>query len=267
MDSFKEFEQKAWEKKAKLYEDNWGGVTRLPIERILEIAKSAPGQKLLDIGCGPGHLCYAADKSGAEVTGCDLSTQMIAIARANYPKITFKPEDAEKLSFLDSSFDIVTLNYLLLHVPDQKKVLLEALRVLKPNGLLIFTLWKEPSESKALKLIFDSIKKYADTSVIPPADDIFQFAQRERAERFLAASGLNNFAVETVETAWSASSAESFFNAVLSGTRMGGTIELQKEETREKIKTYIIQALKEFKTSSGYLIPMPSVITSARKSA
>lgn len=265
MNSFKEFEKNAWEKKASLYENNWGAVTRQAAGKILEITSIKPKDTLLDIGCGPGHFCNLADKLGARVIGCDLSLEMISIAKRNYPKITFIADDAEKLSFPDKTFDIVTLNYLLLHVPDQKKVLLEAIRVLKLGGVILFTLWKEPLESPALKLIFDSIKKYADTSVIPPADDIFQFARKKQAEEFLSLNGLTNFTTNSIETTWSFKATKDFFDSVLSGTRMGGTIELQNEEIRGKIREKIYEDLKQFKQDSGYLVPMPSVITSARK--
>ena len=260
MSSFKEFEQKAWERKANLYDDNWGAVTRQVSKRIIEIANLKPGRKLLDLGCGPGHLCNEAFEKGAEVIGADLSNNMIEIAKKNYPNISFQSQDAECLSFGDETFDVVTLNYLLLHVPDQKKVLLEVRRVLKKGGLLIFTLWKEPPESPALKLIFDGIKSYADTSLIPAADDIFQFSRKVTAEKFFETSGFSHFNTETSETAWKCPSTESFFNSVLSGTRMGGTIEIQSHETREKNREKIFVELEGFRVAAGFVVPMPSVI-------
>ena len=266
MNSFKEFEQNAWERKASLYEQGWGAVTSQATARIIEIAQIVPGTKLLDIGCGPGHFCNLANQKGAETTGCDLSKEMVQIAKNHYPAISFAAEDAENLTFLDSTFNVVTLNYLLLHVPNQKKVLLEAKRVLKNEGLLTFALWQEPSKSAALKLIFDSIKNFADTSVIPPADDLFQFARPETAKSFLAANGFIDFTATIVGTAWKTPSPESFFLSVLSGTRMGGTIELQEPEIREKIKSKIFGELEQFKTPTGYFIPMPSVIICGRKS-
>ena len=267
MNLFKEFEKNAWEKKASLYEENWGSVTGQTIETILKLAYVEQGAKVLDIGCGGGHFCNLAYQKGAEVTGCDLSYEMIRIAKSNYPKITFVIEDAEKLSFTDSAFDIITMNYLLLHVADQKKVLLEARRALKENGRIIFTLWREPTNSPALNLIFDSIKTFADTTVIPPADDIFKFARLDTAEAILKEIGFDDITAEFVNTSWRSPSKESFFTAVLSGTRMGGTIELQQLEIREKIKSKIFNDLEQFKDATGFSIPMPSIVVSAKKRA
>jgi len=265
MSSFKEFEQKAWEKKANLYEDSWGAVTGQAIDKILEIAGITQGISLLDIGCGPGHFCHKAQLKGAAVLGCDHANEMVKIAAKNFPTISFRSEDAEGLTFAAESFDVVTLNYLLLHVQDQKRVLLEAARVLKKGGILIFTLWSIPVNRTALKIIFDATKKYADMSLIPPAEDIFQFARSDDADRFLTTNGFTDFQVEIVNTAWQEPSTDRFFSSVLAGTRMGGIIDIQSADIREKIKAQISEDLTEFKTSTGYIVPMPSVITSARK--
>src|SRR5947208_9280613 len=64
---------------------------------------------------------------------------------------------------------------------------------------LIFTLWLPPSESPGLNLILGSINKYADTSVIPPADDIFQLVEKNMAKEFLATNGVSDYSSETFE--------------------------------------------------------------------
>lgn len=263
---FKTFEHAAWEQKAHRYQDTWGQLTAQPIETVLDIAQVKEGIKLFDDGCGPGHLCSAASRRGAYVVGGDASVAMIEIAQKNYPELEFVIQDAEALTLPLKSFDVVILNYLLLHVADQPKVLTEASKILKDNGCLVFTLWMPPAESPGLRLIFEAIKEYADTSVIPPAQDIFMFSNESYTKDFLLENGFTEIKASRFETYWDIPDKETFFSAVQAGTRMGGMIELQKESVKEKIKEKILGELDSFKEEGGYRVSTPSVIFSARKS-
>lgn len=265
MSDFKEFERDAWEKKAALYRETWGTASIQTIETVLDRANLSQGAKLLDCGCGPGDLCHAASERGATVIGCDYSTHMVKLAKSNYPNISFVHEDAENLTFADASFDAVTLNYLLLHVADQWKVLLEAKRVLRPQGQMVFALWMPPNASPGFSIIFQAIKKYADTSVIPPAQDLFLFANESYAKQYLTEVGFSNITTEQFPTYIEVKDADQFFSFIQSGTRIGGTIELQSSEIKEKIKNKISREIEQFKNNGSYILPIPSIIVSAIK--
>jgi ubiquinone/menaquinone biosynthesis C-methylase UbiE len=266
MNDFKEFERLAWEQKASRYEDTWGSVTQQVIPFVLERAHIQPGDTLFDCGCGPGHLCHAAALRGASVIGGDASHTMIQIASSNYPNLRFQYEDAEQLSFHDATFSVVMLNYLLLHVAHQRQALSETVRILKPGGRLIFTLWQPPQRSPGFALIFSAIQKFADTSVIPPAEDVFQFTDTVQIQTFLKDQGFVDSTIEQFDSSWHVAHAESFFQAIQAGTRMGGMIELQKPEVKEQIRTEILSGLEaQFRAANGFMIPTPSLVVHARK--
>lgn len=262
-ESFKEFERKAWESKAPRYQSTWGEVTRQPIATILDRAGAGPGCRLLDCGCGPGELVHAAALRGADALGADHSSVMVQIASANFPQCRFQQEDAERLSFAAGSFDAVVLNYLLLHVADQERTLLEAGRVLKSGGRLVCTVWLPPSQSPGLSLMFEAVKKYADTTVIPPAQDIFMFSDPLKAGGFLEQNGFTRVTFEEFPTCWLVANADTFFTAVQAGTRIGGMIDLQRPDVKERIRQEILTGVERFRTAGGYRILMPSGIISA----
>ncbi len=112
----------------------------------LAVAELQPGERVLDVGCGPGSLTIpAARKVGKEgkTTGIDASPEMIEVARRKAGKqnldIDFQVAPIEALPFGDGEFDVVLSSLMLHHLPDDVKAqgLAEIIRVLKPGGRLI----------------------------------------------------------------------------------------------------------------------------------
>ena len=61
---------------------------------VLELLKPQPGERILDVGCGTGHLMAKMAEAGAKSFGIDASPEMIAQARQNFPKLKFQLVDA-----------------------------------------------------------------------------------------------------------------------------------------------------------------------------
>ena len=107
--------------------------------RVSEIENT--GLKILDVGCGTGFFTILLAKQGHQVTGTDLTPDMIANARilAEEEQVNceFQVMDAEHLSFPDASFDMVISRNLTWTLPEAFQAYKEWSRVLKPGGLLL----------------------------------------------------------------------------------------------------------------------------------
>ena len=79
---------------------------------VVELLAPARGERILDLGCGTGHLTSLIAESGAEVVGIDSSEDMVRVASKNYPNIRFEVADARSLLF-DGEFDAVFSNAVL----------------------------------------------------------------------------------------------------------------------------------------------------------
>jgi SAM-dependent methyltransferase len=106
-------------------------------------AVSPVGGRVLDVGCGPGHLSIRlAREHGLEVTGLDLDPAMIERARANAERVeaddgdrpSFRVGDVASLPFPDGSFDLVVSTLSMHHWDDPSAGLAGIARVLRPGG-------------------------------------------------------------------------------------------------------------------------------------
>jgi len=103
---------------------------------FLEILGVAPGRRLLDVACGPGHLLAQAERRGLRTHGIDISPVAVAMARQRVPAATVSVANAQRLPFVEASFDYITCLGSLERVLDRDAALAEMARVLRPEGRL-----------------------------------------------------------------------------------------------------------------------------------
>lgn len=118
----------------------FGGRTRV-LERVLELAAVRPGDKVLDLGCGPAVLLEPLARAGCEVYGVDSSRQMLALAERRVPKARLALADLrdELPAEWGSGFRAITCTYAIHHITDAEKAeLLDRLAcLLGPGGAVL----------------------------------------------------------------------------------------------------------------------------------
>jgi ubiquinone/menaquinone biosynthesis C-methylase UbiE len=117
---------------------------------VQSLGLTMPSRRALDFGCGVGRITQALAPHFAEVCGVDIAPSMIDLARQwnRYAgTCTYIVSDTDDLPlFGDQSFDLIYSTLVLQHMEPRysKGYLREFLRLLAPNGLLIFQLPAEP---------------------------------------------------------------------------------------------------------------------------
>ncbi len=106
----------------------------------LKMIGDVKNKKVLDLGCGPGRYSKILSDKKAKVTGIDNSEKLIEVAQKEAPKANFILGDIEKLPFSNNQFDIVISTLVIGHLKDWNKVLKEVNRVLKKDGIFIFSI-------------------------------------------------------------------------------------------------------------------------------
>jgi ubiquinone/menaquinone biosynthesis C-methylase UbiE len=112
------------------------------LQALKEIVGAIEAAKVLDLGCGGGHVSFAVAPLAASVVACDLSASMLEVVASaarerGLSNVTTQQAQAEQLSFADASFDIVITRFSAHHWFDVSAGLREARRVLRSNGVFI----------------------------------------------------------------------------------------------------------------------------------
>ncbi len=153
--------------------------------RIVSALGDTDGKTILDIGCGYCFHTVRLARSGLAITSVDFSEEALSHARVNVDKagigerVTLRQADATALPFEDTSFDNVLIWGVLMHIPEVKKALAEAARVLKPGGKLAL------SENNAASL---------EVGVVEPAINVLKRLMGRRPHiRERAAMGIEEW--------------------------------------------------------------------------
>jgi len=103
---------------------------------VVALLDPQAGERILDLGCGTGHLTNQIAESGATAVGLDQSAEMVAAARQQYPDCEFVHADARAFMAAEP-FDAVFSNAALHWIPEQDAVLESVADALRPGGRFV----------------------------------------------------------------------------------------------------------------------------------
>ena len=122
------------------------------------------GEKVLDIGCGPGTDAVEYAKNGSFVSAIDLNEEQINLTKKNFEVRKLKYENimtasTDKLPFDDKIFDLIYCDGVLHHVPEIEKSINEIFRVLKDDGKALIILYRKGWKHYFKRILIHGILK------------------------------------------------------------------------------------------------------------
>src|SRR4051812_6832136 len=100
-------------------------------ERVVELARLGPGDRVLDVACGTGNAALAAAKRGAHAVGVDFEPALLDIAHERESAVEWLEGDIAALPVGDGEFDAVVSVFGAMYAPDQEAAARELVRVAK----------------------------------------------------------------------------------------------------------------------------------------
>jgi SAM-dependent methyltransferase len=167
-------------------------------EAALARVALAPGQSVLDVGCGVGTFLRLVTDRGARAYGLDASDALLAVARARLPQADLSVGEMEALPYEDDTFDLVTGFNSFFFANDFVAALSEAGRVAKPGAPVVIQVWgpHERNDLEAMKEIARPFMPPRPTDAPPEPD----YSQPGVLEDLAAQAGLTP--QDAFDTSW-----------------------------------------------------------------
>ena len=160
-------------------------------------------KKILEVGCGAGGVVNETKKRGCRVIGTDISNIAVEYGRKKFPGIELKVGLAEKLEFMDSSFDLVLSFDVLEHLAEVDKHLEEVRRVLVDGGYYLLQTPNKYSNSVYETLKLGSIKWRRYHPSLHTAGQLkHRFNRHGFDVRFVKMPALNKYSLDKLKYNW-----------------------------------------------------------------
>jgi enediyne biosynthesis protein CalE5 len=260
----------AWGEHAGYADERGAALT----EVLLDRAVIRPGDRVLELACGPGGAGLSAAARVApdgEVVLSDVVAEMTAIAaeRATARGITNVHTlvlDLEEIDQPDASYDAVLCREGLMFAVDPARAAGEIRRVLRPGGRVSIAVWGPREENPWLGLVFEAVSEQLGRPVPPPGvPGPFSLGDGDDLAQLLSAAGFADVAVTEHATPLRAGSFDEWWDRTRSLAGPLSTIlAAQPQEALHALRTRLSTVVRRYETADGIELPGLSLLGSAR---
>jgi SAM-dependent methyltransferase len=244
-------------------------------EKLLDLAAPQPGERVLELACGPAGLGLAAAErvgpSGAVVLS-DVAPEMTAIAARRaaalgLDNVTTAVIDIERIDQPDASYDVVVCREGLMFAVDPARALGETRRILRPGGRCAFAVWGPRARNPWLGVLFDAVGAQLGAPVPPPGvPGPFALDDPTRLGGLLREAGLVDVEVREVPVPLRDSSFDAWWTrtAALAGP-LAKRIAALPEEVRRELRARLQEAVRPYETPDGLAFPGVTLLATGRR--
>ena len=236
--------------------------------RLVDAARPAPGERVLDVACGTGIAArLAAEAMGAEgtVAGLDANPGMLEVARTVSPDgIEWHEAPAEAMPLPDAAFDLVLCSMGVQFFADKVQALREMRRVLAPGGR---ALWCTPGPTPPL---FEAVDEALTNHIGPGASmfvhAVFSLHDADEARTLMDTAGFDRIEVETTSVPLRVAPPADFFWQYVRSTPLAAAASELDERTRAALETEVVERCAPFVDGDGSVMePGLLIVTGHRE--
>jgi SAM-dependent methyltransferase len=189
--------------------------------QFAEFADVRPGQRALDVGCGPGALtAQLVERLGSEaVSAIDPSSSFVATVRARFPDVDVRAGSAEELPYPDGAFDVALAQLVVHFMADPVTGLAEMARVTRRGGVVAACVWDYGSGTGPLSAFWQSVHDLDPTA---PDESGMAGARQGHLAQLFGAAGLGPTESSSLTVAVPFESFEQWWEPYTLGVGPGG---------------------------------------------
>lgn len=157
--------------------------------------------RILDVGCGSGETTLLAAQIGHEVTGLDVSTSLLELAKsrakaAGNLSINFFLGDASRL-FIDPPFDLIMSRFGVMFFDDPPKAFANLAKMTKKGGRIVFVCWRSPLQNQWVTLPMSALEGMVEAGGAKQVDGPgpFAFADATKVRALLSGAGFGDIKI------------------------------------------------------------------------
>jgi SAM-dependent methyltransferase len=243
--------------------------------RLLEVTSPRPGERLLELACGPGGVGIAAAPlvgPAGEVVVSDVAAEMTAIAAARaaalgLPNVRALTLDLDDLDQPDQAYDVVLCREGLMFAFDPARAVAEIRRVLRPGGRMAVSVWGPRARNPWLAVVFDAVSAQVGAPVPPPGiPGPFALEDGDRLGRLLTGAGLAEVAVDELPVPLRDASFDAWLTrtSALAGP-LAKRLAMLPAPAMEQLRARLEEAVRPYQTPDGLEFPGLALVASGRR--
>jgi SAM-dependent methyltransferase len=244
-------------------------------ERMLELTGPAPGERVLELACGPGGLGIAAARrvgASGEVVLSDVVPEMTALAAERssargLTNVCSRELDLEDIAQPDAGFDLVLCREGLMFATDPGRALSEIRRVLRPAGRLGVAVWGPRERNPWLGVVFDAVSVQLGRAVPPPGiPGPFSLSDAGELEALLREAGFADVALGEYPVPLEAASFDEWWTrtSALAGP-LAGVLATLPDDAVQAVTGRLRHATAAYVTPTGLRFPGLSLVATATR--
>ena len=242
---------------------------------MLELTAPGPGERVLELACGPGSVGLAAAAlvgPDGDVVLSDAVAEMtsIAAARASALGLTNVRTcvlDLERIEQPDGSYDVVVCREGLMFAADPGRAAREIRRVLRPGGRVALAVWGPRARNPWLAVVFDAVRAELGVPIPPPGiPGPFSLDDADKLSALLVDAGLIDVAVTELQVPLRADSFDEWWNrtTALAGP-LANLLAALPGDASAALRARVEDTVRGYETPTGLEFPGVTLLAAGRR--